>query len=83
MDMKTTTQIVEKTIKKTNYRNLSRSEKGKILKELTDTTGLAYHYLTDKIKKLQFQSKAELILSKHRTKNQKYGIEVVFALKHF
>jgi hypothetical protein len=81
--MKTKRQVIRETVKRTNYHNLSKNEKGIVLKELSDITGLPIHYLPEKIKKMQLDSESELYLIKHRIKNRKYGLDVISAVKDF
>jgi len=83
MNMKTRRQVIRETVKRTNYHNLSKNEKGIVLRELSDVTGLPIHYLPEKIKKMQLDSESELYLIKHRTKNRKYGLDVIGAVKDF
>lgn len=79
MTMKTRNEYIGTKIKQTNYYALAKKEKSKVLKEVVSTTELNKDYLTSKIAKMQFESKAEKLRSKpHR--NTKYDHEVVSAL---
>lgn len=80
MTMATRNEYIGTKLKQTNYYALSKKEKGKVLKEIVDTTELNKDYLTSKIAKMQFESKADKPRYKsHR--NTKYDREVVSALE--
>jgi len=80
MTMETRNEYIGTKLKQTNYYALTKKEKGKVLEEVVSTTELNKDYLTSKIAKMQFESKAEKLRSKpHR--NTKYDHEVVSALE--